>query len=175
MPESPQTTPDQYGPFARAFTIAANLLQDVDREAWTARGLGPFDVPAAQAWAGILLYAYSIELGLKDILARRMETRVPKVHDLVQHWERLTDEWRERVAKKSGVPVADIRETLGRFRNAGVNLRYGKPWGEQTEQAARVDVMQNDLEVLAKLAGLLAGWACPPITGLDVERRESAE
>ena len=95
MPESPQTTPDQYGPFARAFTIAANLLQDVDREAWTARGLGPFDVPAAQAWAGILLYAYSIELGLKDILARRMETRVPKVHDLVQLWERLTDEWRK--------------------------------------------------------------------------------
>lgn len=175
MPESPQTTPDQYSPTARAFAIAANLLDDMDRETWRARGLSELDVAAAQAWASTLLRVYSIELGLKDILAMRMRTSVAHIHDLVELWKRLTDEWWATVVEKSGLPAKDIRETLGRFRQAAVNLRYGKPWGDQPEKAARPDVMLNDVVVLRSLANLLGYSAYPPITGLKMERREPAD
>ena len=81
--------------------MAANMLEGVDGEEWKARGLSKGDVMFALALGSILLRINSIELGLKHILDRKMGRPVPKRHDLVMLWNRLTDEWREKVAEAS--------------------------------------------------------------------------
>ena len=84
---------------ARIYAIAANMLQDVDGEEWTARGLSKGDVMLARAKGSIHLRINSIELGLKHILDREMGRPVPKKHDLVILWNHLTDEWKEKVVE----------------------------------------------------------------------------
>ena len=114
---------------ARIYAIAANMLQDVDGEEWTARGLSKGDVMLARAKGSIHLRINSIELGLKHILDREMGRPVPKKHDLVILWNHLTDEWKEKVAEASCVPMEDIREALGQYKDAAVALRYGGSLG----------------------------------------------
>ena len=152
--------------------MAANMLESVDREEWKARGLSEGDVMFARTQGSILLRINSIELGLKHILDREMEEHVPYIHDLVKLWNRLTDEWREKVAEASCVPMEDIREALGHYKYAAVNLRYGGSLGEQTGQPPVADTMRKHAAVLQKLANTLGGWAHPAIGLRQVEPRE---
>ena len=109
---------------------------------------------------------------MKHILDREMGESVPKEHDLVIFWNRLTDEWREKVAEASCVPMEDIREALGHYKYAAVNLRYGGSLGEQTGQPPVADTMRKHTAVLQKLANTLGGWAHPAIGLRQVEPRE---
>ena len=101
----------------------------MDREEWKARGLSESDVMFALSLGSILLRINSIELGLKHILDKEMGRPAPKKHDLVILWNRLTDEWKENVAEVSCVPMEDIRDALGQYKDAAVTLRYGGPLG----------------------------------------------
>ena len=76
-------------------------------------------------------------------LDREMGRPVPKKHDLVILWNRLTDEWKEKVAETSCFPMEDIREALGQYKDAAVTLRYGGPLGEQTTQAPVANTMRK--------------------------------
>ena len=120
----------------------------------------------------ILLRINSIELGLKHILDREMASSVPKKHDLVILWNRLTDEWREKVAEASCVPMEDTREAFGHYKDAAVTLRYGGSLGEQTGQPPVADTMRKHAAVLRKLASTLAGRAHPAIGLRKVVPRE---
>ena len=157
---------------ARIYAMAANMLEDVDREKWMKRGLSKGDVVFARALGSILLRINSIELGLKHILNREMGRTVPKKHDLVKLWNCLTDEWKEKVAETSCVPMEDIREALGQYKDAAVNLRYGGPLGEQSTRPPVANTMNKHAEVLQKLANTLGGRAHPPIELRKVEPRE---
>ena len=172
MPNSRQRNRENYGVGARIFAIAANMLKSVDEEEWKARGLSKGDVMIALSLGSLLLRINSIELGLKHILDREMGESVPKEHDLVIFWNRLTDEWREKVAEASCVPMEDIREALGHYKYAAVNLRYGGSLGEQTGQPPVADTMRKHTAVLQKLANTLGGWAHPAIGLRQVEPRE---
>ena len=125
--------------------MAANMLEGVDREEWKARGLSEGVVMFALALGSILLRINSIELGLKHILDREMGRSVPKKHDLVILWNRLTDEWKEEVAEASCVPMEDIREALGQYKDAAVTLRYGGPL--QTTQPPVAETMRKHAAV----------------------------
>ena len=114
----------------------------------------------------------SIELGLKHILDREIGRSVPKKHDLVILWNRLTDEWKEEVAEASCVPMEVIREALGQYKDAAVTLRYGGPLGEQTTQPPVAETMRKHAAVLQKLANTLGGRAHPAIELREVEPRE---
>lgn len=174
MTRSPQTTGDKYDHTSRAFAIAANMLDDVDKEIWSARGLSELDVMVGAGLGSLLLRAYSIELGLKDILARRMQ-RPTQGHDLVRLWESLSDEWQETVAEGSGVGREDIPATLRRYKDTAVNARYGKSFGEETGQAPDQSRMQADAEILRKLANWLGALAHGPMTGQIVNLDDSAD
>ena len=113
MPKSRQRDRENYSIGARIYAMAANMLQDVDGEEWTARGLSKGDVMLARALGSIHLRINSIELGLKHILDREMGLPIYIEHDLVILWNRLTDEWKEKVAEASCVPMEDIREASG--------------------------------------------------------------
>ena len=152
--------------------MAANMLEGVDGEEWKARGLSKGDVMFALALGSLHLRINSIELGLKHILDREMGRTVPKKHDLVILWNHLTDEWKEKVAETSCVPVGDIREALGQYKDAAVALRYGGSLGEQTAQSPVVDTMRKHAAVLQKLANTLGGRAQPAIALRKVEPRE---
>ena len=152
--------------------MAANMLESVDEEEWRARGLSKGDVMFARTQGSILLRINSIELGLKHILDREMGEHVPYIHDLVKLWNRLTNEWREKVAEGSCVPMEDIREALGHYKKAAVTLRYGGSLGEQTGQPPVADTMRKHAVVLQKLANTLGGWAHPAIGLRQVEPRE---
>ena len=128
MPTSRQRNREMYDRGARIYAMAANMLEDADREEWRARGLSEGDVMFALTLGSILLRINSIELGLKHLLDREMGRPVPKKHDLVILWNRLTDEWKEKVAETSCVPMEDIREALGQYKDAAVTLRYGGPF-----------------------------------------------
>ena len=121
------------------------------------------DVMLARAKGSIHLRINSIELGLKHILDREMGRTVPKKHDLVILWNHLTDEWKEKVAEASCVPMEDIREALGQYKDAAVALRYGGSLGEQTAQFPVADTMRKHAAVLQKLANTLGAWAHPAI------------
>ena len=151
--------------------MAANMLESVDGEEWTARGLSKGDVMFALALGSIHLRINSIELGLKHILDREMGRPVPQKHDLVLLWNRLTDEWKEKVAEASCVPMGDIREALGQYKDAAVALRYGGSLGEQTAQSPVPDTMRKHAAVLQKLANTLGGRAHPAIALRKVEPR----
>ena len=152
--------------------MAANMLEGVDGEEWKARGLSKGDVMFALTLGSILLRINSIELGLKHILDRKMGRPVPKRHDLVMLWNRLTDEWREKVAEASRVSMEDIREALGQYKDAAVTMRYGGSLGEQTGQAPVADTMRKQAAVLQKLANTLGGRAHPAIELREVDPRE---
>ena len=126
----------------------------------------------ALAMGPILLRINSIELGLKHILDREMGRPVPKKHDLVILWNRLTDEWKERVAEASSVPMKDIRETIGQYKDAAVALRYGGPLGQRTTLPPVAVTMRKDAVVLQKLANTLGGRAHPPIELQEAKPRE---
>ena len=143
--------------------MAAIMLESVDEEEWKARGLSKGDVMFARSLGSLLLRINSIELGLKHILDREMGESVPKEHDLVKLWNRLPDGWREKVAEASCVPMEDIREALGQYKYAAVNLRYGGSLGEQTGQPPVADTMRKHTAVLQKLANTLGDWAHPAI------------
>lgn len=174
MTRSPQTTGDKYDHTSRAFAIAANMLDDVDKETWRARGLSEHDVMVGAGLGSLLLRTYSIELGLKDILARRMQCPT-RGHDLVRLWESLTDEWQEEVAEGAGVQLEDIPATLRRYKDTAVNARYGKSFGEETGDAPDASLMLADGEILRKLANSLGGRAHGPITAQIVEPGGSAD
>ena len=149
------------------------MLESVDEEEWKARRLSKGDVMIALSLGSLLLRINSIELGLKHILHREMGgVRPQKAHNLVIFWNRLTDEWREKVAEASCVPMEDIREALGHYKYAAVNLRYGGSLGEQTGQPPVADTMRKHTAVLQKLANTLGGWAHPAIGLRQVEPRE---
>ncbi|MCY4259756.1 MAG: hypothetical protein OXC91_05795 [Rhodobacteraceae bacterium] len=137
-----------------------------------ARGLSEGDVMFALALGPIFLRINSIELGLKHILDHEMGRSVPKKHDLVILWNRLTDEWKEKVAEASCVPLEDLRETLGHYKDAAVTLRYGGPLGEQTGQPPMADAMRKNAAVLQKVANALEGRAHAAIELREVEPRE---
>lgn len=149
------------------------MLDDVDQGAWRERGLSDGDVQVASGLSSILLRAYGIELGLKDILATRMQ-RPTSGHDLVRLWGRLSDEWRTKVAEACGVPAEDIRGTLQRYKNTAVNARYGKSFGGVTGHPPDRDRMMRDAQILQKLTNTLGGMAHPSITGEIVEPGEPA-
>ena len=128
MPTSRQRNREMYDRGARIYAMAANMLEGVDRGEWKARGLSDGDVMFALALGSILLRINSIELGLKHILDREMGRPVPKKHDLVILWNRLTDEWKDKVAEESCVPMEDIRE--GRCH---VNHRVTSLWAPTPE------------------------------------------
>ena len=152
--------------------MAANMLEGVDGEEWKARGLSKGDVMFARALGSILLRINSIELGLKHILDREMGRPVPRKHDLVILWNHLTDEWREKVAEASCVPMEDIREALGQYKDAAVTLRYGGSLGEQTGQPPLTDTIRKHAVVLQQLANTLGGRAHPAIELREVEPSE---
>ena len=152
--------------------MSANMLEGVDREEWKVRGLSDGDLMLALAMGPMLFRINSIELGLKHILDREMGRPVPKEHDLVILWKRLTVEWKDKVAEASGVPMKDIRETLGHYKDAAVNLRYGGPLGEQTKQPLVAETISKHAVVLKKLANTLGGRAHPAIELQEVKPRE---
>ena len=152
--------------------MAANMLESVGEEEWKARGLSKGDVMFARTQGSILLRINSIELGLKHILDREMGEHVPYIHDLVKLWNRLTNEWREKVAEAYCVPMEDIREALGQYKYAAVALRYGGSLGEQTGQPPVADTMRKHAAVLQKLANTLGGRAHPAMGLRQVEPRE---
>ena len=168
--------------------MAAIMLESVDEEEWKARGLSKGDVMFALTQGSLLLRINSIELGLKHILDREtgepvpkkvpkkvpkeVPKEVPKIHNLVKLWNRLPDGWREKVAEASCVPMKDIREALGQYKYAAVNLRYGGSLGEQAGQPPVVDTVRKHAAVLQKLANTLADWAHPAIRLRQVEPRE---
>ena len=174
MARSPQTTDDEYARAARAFAIAANMLDNVDEEAWRAQGLSKFDVILGAGLGSLLLRSYSIELGLKDILTTRMQ-RPTHGHDLVRLWNVLTDEWKEELAEGAGVPLEDIPATLRRYKDTAVNARYGKSFGEETGQAPNPDRMLADAEILRKRANKLGFLVHGPITAQKAEPGEPAD
>ena len=94
MPKSRQRDLEIYSTRARIYAMAANMLEGVDGEEWTARGLSKGDVMLARALGSIHLRINSIELGLKHILYREMGRPISVEHDLVILWNRLTDEWK---------------------------------------------------------------------------------
>ena len=55
MPKSRQRGRENYSIGARIYAMAANMLQDVDGEEWTARGLSKGDVMLARAFGSIHL------------------------------------------------------------------------------------------------------------------------
>ena len=148
------------------------MLEDVGAQEWTARGLSDGDVIIARALGSILLRVNSIELGLKHILDREMGKPVPKKHDLVVLWNCLTGHWKQKVSEASGVPMDDIREALGHYKDAAVALRYGGSLGEQTAQPPVAQTMRKHAADLQKLANALGGRAHPPIELEEVEPRE---
>ena len=172
MPNSRQPNREIYDMGARIYAMAANMLEGVDGEEWKARGLSKGDVMFALTFGSILLRINSIELGLKYILDREMEIPFPKKHDLVILWNLLTDEWKEKVAEASCVPMEDIREALGQYKDAAVTLRYGGSLGEQTAQPPVADTMRKQAAVLQKLANTLGGRAHPAIELREVESSE---
>ena len=172
MTKSRQRHRERYDMGARVYAMAANMLQDVDGEEWKVRGLSEGDVMFALALGPIFLRINSIELGLKHILDREMARPVPQRHDLVILWNRLTDEWKEKVADASCVPMEDIRETLGQYKDAAVTLRYGGSLGEQTTQPPTAHTMRKHAAVLQKLANTLGGRAHPAIELQEVKPRE---
>ena len=172
MPNSRRRNRETYDVGARIYAMAANMLEGVDREQWKARGLSEGDLMFALAMGPILLRINSIELGLKHILDREMGKPVPKKHDLVILWIRLSDEWKEKVAEVSCVSTKDIRETLGQYKDAAVALRYGGPLGERTTQPPVAVTMRKHAVVLQKLANTLGAWAHPPIELQEVKPRE---
>ena len=172
MSNSRQKALEKFGFGARIYAMAANMLEGVDREEWKVRGLSEGDLMFALAMGPILLRINSIELGLKHILDREMGRPVPKKHDLVILWNRLTDEWKEKVAEASCVPMKDIRETLGQYKGAAVALRYGGPLGEQTRQSPVAETIRKHAAVLQKLANTLGGRAHPAIELQGVKPRE---
>ena len=172
MPRSRQKNLENFGMGARIYAVAANVLESADREELVARGLSEGDVMFALALGPIFLRINSIELGLKHILDSEMGRPVPKKHDLVILWNRLTDEWKERVAEPSSVPVEDIRETLGDYKDAAVALRYGGPLGEQSMQPPAAISMRKHAAVLQKMANTLGGRAHAAIELERVEPRE---
>ena len=163
MPKSRQRDLEIYSTRARIYAMAANMLEGVDGEEWTARGLSKGDVMLARALGSIHLRINSIELGLKHILYREMGRPISVEHDLVILWNRLTDEWKEKVAEASCVPMEDIREAIGQYKRASVALRYGGSLGEQTAQFPVADTMRKHAAVLQKLANTLGGRAHPTI------------
>ena len=154
--------------------MAANMLEGADREEWKDRGLSEGDVMFALALGPIFLRINSIELGLKHILDKEMGKPVPKKHDLVILWNRLTDEWKGRVAEASSVPVEDIRITLGYYKDGAVTLRYGGPLGEQSMQPPVAESMRKHAAVLQKMANAIGGRAHAAIELQKVEPRELA-
>ena len=172
MSKSRQKDLENFALGARIYAMAANMLEGVDREEWKARGLSEGDLMFALAMGPILLRINSIELGLKHILDREMGRHVPKKHDLVILWNRLTDEWKEKVAEASCVPMKDIQETLGHYKDAAVALRYGGPLGEQTKQPPVAKTIRKHAAVLQKLANTLGGRAHPAIELQEMKPRE---
>ena len=172
MPNSRQRNREVYDRGARIYAMAAIMLESVDEEEWKARGLSKGDVMFALTQGSLLLRINSIELGLKHILDRETGEPVPEIHNLVKLWNRLPDKWREKVAEASCVPMKDIREALGQYKYAAVNLRYGGSLGEQTGQPPVVDTVRKHTAVLQKLANTLGDWAHPAIRLRQVEPRE---
>ena len=133
--------------------MAANMLEDVDREEWKGRGLSEGDVMFAVALGPIFLRINSIELGLKHILDNEMGRPVPRKHDLVILWNLLTDEWREKVAEASCVRVEDIRDT-------GRDRRGSRPpegdYGRSSGSAPRT-VRQLHANRLSRMCGHVPG------------------
>ena len=159
MPTSRQRSRERYDMGARAYAVAANMLEGVDREEWKARDLSHGDVLLAPTMGVVLLRVNSIELGLKHILDAQMKRQFPKKHDLAILRDLLTDGWKEDVAKATGSPIEDIRETLGHYKGPSVALRYGGPLGEQNAQPPAVDRMRRQAVVLQRVANALGGQA----------------
>ena len=141
MPKSRQRDRENYSIGARIYAMAANMLQDVDGEEWTARGLSKGDVMLARALGSIHLRINSIELGLKHILVREMGRPVSIEHDLVILWDRLTDEWKEKVAEASCVPMrrysGSPRAVQTRLRCPEVRRIFGR--ADRAVSCARYD------------------------------------
>lgn len=131
--ESPLITRDQYGLGASVYAIAANMLDEVNQREWLARDLPVYDVVVAPYWASLLLRAYSIELGLKDIL--RVTKLLPDklTHDLFKLWNLLPEGYRDALAESAGVPEEEISFALGHYKLIGVKLRYGLSMTASTE------------------------------------------
>ena len=68
--------------------------------------------------------------------------------------------------------MGDIREALGKYKDAAVALRYGGSLGEQTVQYPVADTMRKHAAVLQKLANTLGGRAYPAIALRKVAPRE---
>ncbi len=162
----------KFGLGARVYAVAANMLEHTDQEEWKEYGLSEGDVMFALALGPIFLRINSIELGLKHIVNDEMGRAVPRKHDLIILWNLLTTEWKKKVAEGSDVPMEDIREVLGRYKDAAVTLRYGGPLGEQSTQPPVADTMRKEAVVLKKLANTLGGGAHPAIELQIVEPEE---
>ena len=172
MSKSRQRGLEYFGLGARTYAIASNMLESVDEEKWKTLGLSKGDVMFARTLGSILLRINSVELGLKHILDREMGKPVPKKHDLVILWNRLTDESKEKIAEVSCIPMEDIREVLGHYKDAAIALRYGGSFGEQTGQPPVADTMRKHAAILQKLANTLGGRAHPAIGLRKVEPHE---
>ena len=172
MPSSRPRNRDAYDVAARTYAMAADMLEGVNQEQWKASGLSDGGLMLAPAMGSILLRILSIELGLKHILDREMGKTVPRKHDLVILWNRLSDEWKEKVAEASCVSMKDIREALGQYRDAAVALRYGGPLGERATQPPAAVKMRAHAVVPQKPANALGGRAHPPIKLQEVKPRE---
>ena len=172
MSKSRKKNLENFGLGARIYAMAANMLEGVDEEEWKARGLSKGDVMFARTLGSILLRINSIELGLKHILDREMGSSVPKKHDLVILWNCLSDEWRKKVAEASCVPMEDIREAFGHYKDAAVTLRHGGSLGEQTGQPPVAEMIRKHAAVLWKVASTFGGRADPPIGLRKVVTRE---
>ena len=131
MPKSRQRDRENYSIGARIYAMAANMLQDVDGEEWTARGLSKGDVMLARALGSIHLRINSIELGLKHILVREMGRPVSIEHDLVILWDRLIDDSGEGIQLR---PLRWLAPPIARRSGVAQHLahrpsRQAKPFG----------------------------------------------
>ena len=114
----------------------------------------------ATAFGQVFLRINSIELGLKHIINRELGKFPPHIHDLVKLWECLTDDWREKLVKCSGISEADIRKTLEDHKLASVAVRFGGNFGATPPGA---EMIRKEASVLEKLANTIGGSAHPPI------------
>ncbi len=139
---------------ARSCAESATMLDSVEDEAWRRHGLCKGQARLVSAYSTTLLRINAIEFGLKHIIANEIGSQVPRTHNLIELWEKLTDGWKQTVSKDSGVSLTDIHEHLDSYKDANIPMRYGGSFGSRGPQRGAV---------MKKLADALGKRACPEI------------